>query len=148
MHMNSGITSIKLDSNKEVKGVVLADGTELDCDTVVMGIGVAPATKFIGRTETGIKLDQQGGIVCDPFLESSQRDIFAAGDVCSFPFWRNGHPVRIEHWNNALDQGSHAAWNMLGKYVPYGNVPLFWTRHYNKGIQYIGHCVNPDEIYI
>ena len=47
-----------------------------------------------------------------------------------------------------MDQGSYAAFNMLGKFVPYGNTPVFWTRHYNKSIQYVGHCTNYDEVHV
>jgi pyruvate/2-oxoglutarate dehydrogenase complex dihydrolipoamide dehydrogenase (E3) component len=54
---------------------------------VIVATGIAPATKFLERTETGISLDDQGAIKCDPFLQSSAPDIFAAGDVCSFPYW-------------------------------------------------------------
>jgi 3-phenylpropionate/trans-cinnamate dioxygenase ferredoxin reductase subunit len=53
--------------------------------------------------ETGIKVDEQGAIVCDPFLQSSVKDIYAAGDVCSFPYWYTGKRTRVEHWINALD---------------------------------------------
>ena len=59
-----------------------------------------------------------------------------------------GEPTRIEHWINALDQGSYAAYNMLGKFIPYGNTPFFWTRHYNKSIQYIGHAPVYDSVHV
>lgn len=47
-----------------------------------------------------------------------------------------------------MDQGSYAAFNMLGKFLPYGNTPFFWTRHYNKSMQYVGHCVGYDDIIV
>lgn len=47
-----------------------------------------------------------------------------------------------------MDQGAYAAFNMLGKFVPYGNTPFFWTRHYNKSMQYVGHCIGYDEVII
>ena len=56
--------------------------------------------------------------------------------------------MRIEHYMTAMDQGSYSAFNMLGKMVPFGNVPFFWTRNYNKTVQYIGHASDFDEIYI
>ena len=54
----------------------------------------------------------------------------------------------IEHWITALDQGTYAAFNMLGKMVPYGNIPFFWTNHYGKGMQYVGNAMSWDEIHI
>ena len=56
--------------------------------------------------------------------------------------------MRIEHYMTAMDQGSYSAFNMLGKMVPFGNVPFFWTRNYNKAVQYIGHASDYDEVYI
>ena len=47
-----------------------------------------------------------------------------------------------------MDQGSYAAFNMLGKFIPYGDTPFFWTRHYNKSIQYVGHTIGYDEVII
>jgi 3-phenylpropionate/trans-cinnamate dioxygenase ferredoxin reductase subunit len=53
--------------------------------------------------------DGQGGIVCDPFLQSSAKDIYAAGDVAAYPFWKTGEHIRVEHWVNAQEQGHAAA---------------------------------------
>jgi len=54
---------------------------------VLYGGGIDPNTKFLARTDSGVKLDDKGAVVCDPFLQTSNSDIFAAGDVASFPFW-------------------------------------------------------------
>lgn len=140
LHMNSEVTEIRKGEDGTVTGVTLGNGTALDVDLVVFGTGVTPQTKFLARTECGIKTDETGAVICDPFLQSSQKDIFAAGDVCSFPYWQTGRPTRVEHWINALDQGTYAAYNMLSKFVPYGNTPFYWTRQYNKSLQYVGHC--------
>jgi NADPH-dependent 2,4-dienoyl-CoA reductase/sulfur reductase-like enzyme len=67
-------------------------------------------------------------------LQTSDPNIFAAGDIASYPYWVTGERVHISHWNVALDQGSFAAYNMLGKLIPYGNIPFFWTRQYNKSL--------------
>jgi len=95
-----------------------------------------------------IQLDKFGGVVCDPFLQSTEADIYAAGDVATFPYWQTGQSVRIEHYVNAFDLGSIAAYNMLGKMIPYGNIPFFWTRFYNKALQYTGFAHAWDEVYI
>ena len=104
---------------------------------VVLGTGVRPATDFLKGT--GIELAQDGGVVCDPFLQTNVKNIFAAGDIASYPYWPTGGRVRTEHWVTSLDQGTHAAFNMLGKFVPYGQIPFFWTRHYNKSIHFVGN---------
>lgn len=74
--------------------------------------------------------------------------MYAAGDIASYPYWQTGKQQRIEHYITAMDQGSHAAFNMLGKLVPFGNVPFYWTRHYNKSIQYAGYAAEYDEVHI
>lgn len=125
------VTEIKGDG-KEAHTVVLDDGTEIKADLVLVGAGVLPATKFLDGS--GIKLDQWGAVICDPYLQSSVKDIYAAGDIASYPYWLTGQQQRIEHYISAMDQGSYAAFNMLGKLVPFGNVPFYWTRHYNKSI--------------
>ena len=120
----------------KVKSVVLEDGTTLDADMVIMATGVRPNTKYLEGS--GIELAKDGGIICDPFLETNVKDVFAAGDVASYPYWPTGSRTRTEHWSAALDMGTNAAFNMLDKYVPYADVPFFWTRHYNKSLQVIG----------
>lgn len=81
------MTEIK-GSGNQAKSVVLDDGTELSSDLILVGAGVLPATKFLEGT--GIKLDKMGAIVTDPFLQSSVKDIYAAGDIVSYPYWLTG----------------------------------------------------------
>lgn len=148
LHVQSGVREILRDDAGNVSGVVLTDGTRITCGMVIIGAGITPATAFLSRTENDIKLDEHGAVICDPFLQSSNRDIFAAGDVASFPFWQTGKRIRVDHWINAQDTGSYAAFNMLGKFIPFGNTPVFWGRHYNKTIQFVGHCDSIDEVLI
>ena len=88
--MKSGVKEITKDQNGNINGIILNDGTLLNVDMAIIGTGIAPNTKFLDRHDSGIKIDQKGAVVCDPFLESSIKDIFAAGDVCSFPYWQTG----------------------------------------------------------
>merc|ERR1719230_885614 len=81
LHMNSGVKEILRNYEDKATGVVLKDGSTISVDMVIVGTGIAPATKYLERTESGIKLDRFGAIVCDPFLQTSVKDIFAAGDV-------------------------------------------------------------------
>ena len=113
---------------------------------MLVGAGVLPATKFLQGS--GIEMDARGGVVVNPFLQTSNKDVFAAGDIASYPYWVTGKHQRVEHYINAMDQGSYAAFNMLGKLVPFGGVPFFWTRHYNKSIQYAGYADEFDEVHV
>ena len=143
--MGRKFTEIK-GADGKATGVVLDDGSTIDADFVLVSIGVLPATKFLQGS--GIELDNMGGIVCDPFLQTSVKDIYAAGDVASYPYWQTGRRMRVEHYMTAMDQGSYSAFNMLGKMVPFGNVPFFWTRNFNKTVQYIGYAQDFDEVHI
>jgi len=103
LHMSKGVKEICKNHYGNVDGVILSDGTRLDVNMVIVGAGIVPSTSFLSRSQTSISLDSQGAIKCDPFLQSSVKDIFAAGDVCSFPYWYSGELTRVEHWINALD---------------------------------------------
>lgn len=146
--MQKDIKELVKNDKGEVEAMILNDGTEHKVSMLICGLGILPSTKFLDKNETGIKTDGQGAIVCDPFLQSSVKDIYAAGDICSYPYWHTGRPIRVEHWIHAMDQGSYAAFNMLDKFLPYGNTPFFWTRHYNKSMQYVGHCAGYDEVIV
>jgi NADPH-dependent 2,4-dienoyl-CoA reductase/sulfur reductase-like enzyme len=152
-HKQNGVVLHPLRKVVEIKGdgtnaksVLLDDGTELEADLIVVGAGVFPATKFLQGS--GINLDARGGVICDPYLQTSAKDVFAAGDIASYPYWLTGKNQRIEHYVVAMDQGSHAAFNMLGKMVPFGSIPFFWTRHYNKTIQYVGYAEDFSEVFV
>ena len=93
-------------------------------------------------------MKEDGGLVCNPYLQTSNKDIFAAGDIAHYPYWPTGERVRTEHWIVALDQGTYAAFNMLGKVVPYGQIPFCWTRNYNKSLQYVGNGSGFKEVHI
>jgi len=89
------------ESKASVKSVTLSDGTELPADVVIMGTGVRPNTKFLANS--GIEMSKDGGLVCDPFMQTSLPNIFAAGDIASVPYWPTGSRTRIEHWVVALE---------------------------------------------
>jgi NADPH-dependent 2,4-dienoyl-CoA reductase/sulfur reductase-like enzyme len=71
-----------------VTRVLLQDGTELDADLVIVGKGVRPNTDFLKGS--GIQLGSDGSITCDPFLQTSVPNVYAAGDIASYPYWPNG----------------------------------------------------------
>lgn len=127
-------TNIKefVGENGKITKVVLDNGKEIDADLVIVGFGVKPATNFI--KDSGIEINKDGGVNVDVFMQTSHKDIFAAGDIAAYPYWSTGGRTRTEHWVVAQDQGSYAAWNMLGKLIPYGSIPFFWTRTYNQSL--------------
>jgi NAD(P)H-nitrite reductase large subunit len=94
------VTQIK-GNGTDATSVVLDDGTELACELVLVGAGVFPATKFLQGS--GIEMDRMGGVVCNPFLQTSAKDVYAAGDLASYPSWSSGKLQRIEHYISAMD---------------------------------------------
>lgn len=145
MHTEAQLARLEGNEDGHVTKVVLKDGTEIEADLVIQGLGVTPNTQFL---KDEVELDRWGGVICDPFLQTTAKDVYAAGDICSFPNWQTGDRMRIEHWTVALDQGTFAAFNMMNKLVPYGEIPFFWTRMYNKSIQYVGNAMFFDEVHI
>jgi NADPH-dependent 2,4-dienoyl-CoA reductase/sulfur reductase-like enzyme len=95
------VKKINADSEGKFESVELTDGTTVKGDLLVVGAGVRPATQFL--KDSGLEMDKFGGIVCDPFLGTNDKDIFAAGDIASYPYWPTGGRVRSEHWVTALD---------------------------------------------
>src|SRR5436190_2206755 len=114
--------------------VRLSDGTEVACDHVVVGVGVAPATELAAAAE----LEVDDGIVTDDHLRTSAPDVFAAGDVANAFHPRYGRHLRVEHWANALHQGPAAARSMLDRGEPYTRLPYFFSDQYDLGMEYIG----------
>lgn len=112
--------------------VQLDDGTALEFDAVIAGVGALPDT---GLAELA-GLAVENGIIVDGDFRTSDPHIFAAGDCCNFT-WR-GSRVRLESWKAAQDQGAHAAAAMLGAAEEYTKVPWFWSDQYDLTLQVAG----------
>ncbi|MGH2742804.1 MAG: NAD(P)/FAD-dependent oxidoreductase [Thermoleophilaceae bacterium] len=109
----------------QVRKVVTKAGLELDCDFVVIGVGVMPDV-MLARS-AGLELGDAGGVRCSAGLESSVPGVFAAGDICEYDSPVHGRPMRIEHWDAAFNQGKTAALNMLGRGVEHDTIPYFFS---------------------
>lgn len=115
--------------------ITLAGGGDIVADLAVIGIGAVPATTL--AAEAGLTIDN--GIAVDAELRTSDPDIFAAGDCCSFPLAvYGGRRVRLEAWRNAQEQGALAARNMLGAGEAHAAVPWFWSDQYGLTLQISG----------
>ncbi|MFD9216145.1 NAD(P)/FAD-dependent oxidoreductase [Streptomyces sp. NPDC059544] len=119
-----------------VDGVRLADGSRLDADAVVVGIGITPNVRL--AQEAGLEV--RDGIVTDEHLRTSVADIYAAGDVANAYHPRLGRHLRVEHWANALNQPLTAALSMLGQDAVYERLPYFYTDQYDLGMEYTGYA--------
>ncbi|MGI4984168.1 MAG: FAD-dependent oxidoreductase [Janthinobacterium lividum] len=126
----------------DARRVHLANGTSLQADLVVVGIGVVPQLD-LART-AGLALGE--GITVDAQLRTSAPDIYAAGDVAQWPDPFDGTPLRVEHWVVAQRQGQAVARAILGRGAPFRQAPFFWTIQYDFGIGYTGHAREWDRI--
>jgi NADPH-dependent 2,4-dienoyl-CoA reductase/sulfur reductase-like enzyme len=124
-----------------VERVVLSDGSTVDADVVVVGIGVIPNTDWL----EGSGLELRDGVVCDQHCQAGP-DVWAVGDVAR---WHNplfDEEMRIEHWTNAVEQAMAVAANITGTPTPYAPVPYVWSDQYDSKIQIVGRPGPTDHV--
>jgi 3-phenylpropionate/trans-cinnamate dioxygenase ferredoxin reductase subunit len=124
-----------------VTGVRLSDGTLVEADLVLVGVGISPET---GLAETA-GLEVGNGITVDEHLRTSDPAVFAAGDVADAYHPLLGHRLRVEHWANARRQGAVAARSMLGQDAAYARLPYFFSDQFDLGMEYTGY-VDPASV--
>jgi 3-phenylpropionate/trans-cinnamate dioxygenase ferredoxin reductase subunit len=132
----------RFEGGSAVERVRTSDGRTVDCDFVVVGVGVQPRTALAARAGIAV----ENGVVADAHLQTGAPDVFVAGDVANayHPFY--GERVRVEHWANALHQGPLAARTMLGHDDVYDRLPYFFSDQYDVGMEYSGYATGADRV--
>jgi 3-phenylpropionate/trans-cinnamate dioxygenase ferredoxin reductase subunit len=140
MLMGTGVEAFE--GGTAVERVRTSDGRVLECDFVVVGVGVVPRTGL--AAQAGLAVDN--GIRVDEHLRTSAPGVFAAGDVANahHPFY--GEPIRVEHWANALHQGPAVARAMLGQPEVFDRLPYFFSDQYDVGMEYAGFAREWDRV--
>jgi len=152
LHLSTQIEAIV--GNGAAQGVRTTDGSVIEGDLVVVGVGASPRDEL--AREAGLTLEN--GIVVDEFLRTSAPDVFAAGDVAAAWNARYNTRIRLEHWANALNQGPTAARNMLNgsskdskdstdhPMTAYAKLPYFYSDQYDLGMEYNGYATDWDRV--
>ena len=140
--LREGVGLDHLSGEGAVSAATLTDGTVLDVDFVIVGVGIIPDTRL--AEAAGLNLDN--GIATDEFARTSDPSVFAAGDCASFPSLTG--QMRLESVGNAIDQAEAAAKNMLGQSVPYVPKPWFWSDQYDVKLQIAGLSTGHDRVVV
>ena len=139
-HLRNSVYSVQ--GNGRARDVLLADGTHLEVDAVLIGVGVRPAVEYLA----GSGLAEAGAVPVDARQATAAEGIYAAGDIALLQDAAGGSPRRIEHWAEALRQGRHAARAMLGKGPLPREAPFFWTRQHGQSLKYVGHAPGWERV--
>lgn len=145
LHTSNGVdlrtrVSVTGVAHEAGRTVVHLDGAEtVETDLLVVGVGVQPNVALAEAAG----LETENGVLVDEYLRTSHPDVYAAGDVANAYHPRLGRRLRVEHWDNAIEQGLAVARNMLGAEEAYDRLPYFYTDQYDLGMEYVGN-VGPD----
>jgi 3-phenylpropionate/trans-cinnamate dioxygenase ferredoxin reductase component len=150
LHRAHGVRTIFEDTvaafegTRRVTHVVTKAGLRLECDFVVVGIGIEPAVEILEGS--GIQVDY--GVVVDEYCQTNVSGVYAAGDVANHYHPIFNRRIRVEHWQNAIKQGAAAARNMLGRRVPYDEIHWFWSDQYDANLQYAGFHMKWEQLVV
>lgn len=144
VQFRNGVSVTGLEGEGRVQAVLLSDGSQVETDLVVVGIGVVPNTEWLAGS--GVALSN--GVVCDARCATALPQVVAAGDVARFFNPRFGIDQRIEHWTHAVEMANAAAQCLLdGAAAPeFAPVPYFWSDQYDVKIQFAGQVQPEDEV--
>jgi NADPH-dependent 2,4-dienoyl-CoA reductase/sulfur reductase-like enzyme len=139
LRTGAGVERILGEGN--VERLVLADGSTVDADLVVIGVGVIPETRWLEGSS--VELDR--GVVCDSRCRTTAPDVVACGDVARWTS-KEGKAMHVEHWTNAVEQANAAVSALLdGDGAPeYATVPYFWSDQYDAKLQFAGQ-IEPED---
>ncbi len=147
-----GVTVLGGDGLERLEGAggrvtraITKSGLELEADAVILGTGAMPEVTL--ARGAGLRLGDTGGVAVDKCLETAVPGIYAAGDVAEYEsVVHDGHPIRVEHWDAALNQGKTAALNMLGRNQPHDVVPYFFSDLSDwASLEYVGPARDWDR---
>jgi 3-phenylpropionate/trans-cinnamate dioxygenase ferredoxin reductase component len=150
LHRAHGVRTIFEDTvaafegTRRVTHVVTKAGLRLECDFVVVGIGIEPAVELLEGS--GILVDN--GVLVDEYCQTNVSGVYAAGDVANHYHPIFDRRIRVEHWQNAIKQGAAAARNMLGQHVAYDEVHWFWSDQYDANLQYAGFHTTWEQLVV
>lgn len=154
LHRDNGVdlwTNTGLDQlvvSKTGVTAVAPNGQVWSARALLIAVGMAPNTELAEKAGVEVDTSGRGGVVVDKFCRTSVPGVFAAGDVAMFPNLVLGGMQRVEHWNNAQEQGAHAARAILGMPTPYVDVPWSWTKQYGHNLQVAGWPSADDELIV
>lgn len=141
--LRTGVGVAGFEGDGHLERVVLADGSSVDADVVVVGIGVVPNTAWL----EGSGLELRDGVVCDQYCRAvGAPGVWAVGDVARWPNPLFEEEMRTEHWINAVEQAMTVGANIVGEPVPYAPVPYVWSDQYGSKIQIVGRPGPTDEV--
>lgn len=148
VRLDIGVAGLDQDDRGHVQAVRLDDGSIVEADVVVVGIGVVPSTAWL----EGSGLMLRDGVSCDDacLAHGSNGTVAAVGDVARWDHPRYGS-VRIEHWTNAGEQAAHVAKVLIHgpeAVGPFGPVPYFWSDQFGCKLQFVGACGDGDEFQV
>lgn len=124
--------------------VLTKKGFSFEADILIAGIGIVPNSSISANAG----LHVTNGIIVDQYLCTSDPDIFAAGDVALFPFNALNRHLRVEHWDNAINQGYYAGNNMVSaEKQPYTYIPYFFSDFFEFGYEAVGDVNSELEIF-
>ncbi|MDE3094905.1 MAG: NAD(P)/FAD-dependent oxidoreductase [Chloroflexota bacterium] len=138
----AGETATALEGTGNVTEVVTSSGRRVPADLVVAGIGVVPALDAV--SDSGVTIDN--GVRVNEFLETGRADVYAAGDIANYRDVIFEKQRRAEHWDNAVEQGKHAARAMLGEREPFIHVPYFFSDVFDLSYEFWGDAADADRV--
>lgn len=149
IHTDAGVVLVdgdrvdRFEGSSRVERAVMHGGRSIDCDLVIVAVGIEPDT----RLAQGTAVEVDNGIAVDASCRTNVPDVFAAGDVAN-----HLHPlfgrIRVEHYNNAEKQGAAAARAMLGSEAAYSYLHTFWSDQYEHKLEYVGHARKWDQFIV